>query len=281
MGKLSPVERRHALSVTAAILVVFVVVFAYSKWLPVSPLAWIQDLFKWNFLFHVWFFLIPLSALAMKLGTLKGYGLTLPHSLRTVVMGTAPFLAFALFPFLGEALFAEVKIQPRLVGHIPQTLLFQYLFAACGEELFFRGFIQGSLNAAYGRPWRWGETPLGVGAIATAVLFGSAHLLNSFKPHLGVYALDWMAFAVTLGGGFVLGLARERAGTLVVPILGHALLNSYQTVFVVNLPGQVGLSAAIGVCFPLVAMWAAGPPVLRGEQAAQESSSGTACEEGE
>jgi membrane protease YdiL (CAAX protease family) len=222
-------------------------------------LARLQAPFEWNFLFHIWFFVIPLSALGMGLGSLQTYGLCFSLTPRNVGIGLAVFLPFVLFPLVGEALFAQVRLQPRLVGHVAETLLFQFLFVAVGEELFYTGFIQGTLNDVYGRPLRWGETSYGAGAIATAVLLGIGHLLNPFKPHLGIYTLDWGAFVWTASTGFLSCLARERSGNLLVPILAHAGINAYLTLFVMDLPGRIGFFAAACVTMPLLAAWAAGP----------------------
>jgi membrane protease YdiL (CAAX protease family) len=71
--------------------------------------------------------------------------------------------------------------------------------AAFGEELFFRGFIQG----------HWG-------IVASTILFGLAHV---GKKEIRV--VSYWAFA----HGLLFGLAYKFSGNLAVPMIGHGLFD--------------------------------------------------------
>jgi membrane protease YdiL (CAAX protease family) len=71
--------------------------------------------------------------------------------------------------------------------------------AAFGEELFFRGFIQG----------QWG-------IVASTILFGLAHV---GKKEIRV--VSYWAFA----HGLLFGLAYKFSGDLAVPMIGHGLFD--------------------------------------------------------
>ena len=79
------------------------------------------------------------------------------------------------------------------------------------EELFFRGLLQNRLVERYG---------LGVGLPIASVLFGAAHLVGweGFPTIVN-------AWAVTFGGGLVLGAVYHYARRLGPAMVGHALFN--------------------------------------------------------
>ena len=85
------------------------------------------------------------------------------------------------------------------------------VFPAACEEILFRGVVLPSLTR-----------PLGaIGAVfASALMFGLIHL--DFAGD--VPAFTRIPFAILVGVG--LGLLRVRTGSLVPPILGHAVLNA-------------------------------------------------------
>ena len=85
------------------------------------------------------------------------------------------------------------------------------VFPAACEEILFRGVVLPSLRR-----------PLGaLGAVlGSALLFGLIHL----DVAAGAPAFTRIPFAILVGVG--LGLLRVRTGSLVPPILGHAVLNT-------------------------------------------------------
>lgn len=91
------------------------------------------------------------------------------------------------------------------------------LFVGPGEELLFRGIVQGLFKRAYG------PAPA---ILITSLLFGVAHYLALTGSGKEVY----IAIAATLG--IVLGIAYEVSDNLVVPALIHGLWNAF--LFVIN-----------------------------------------------
>lgn len=89
------------------------------------------------------------------------------------------------------------------------------------EELFFRGLVQGRLEA------RLGVVP---GIVVTSLLFGAAHLTAWEGPWTLAFA--WAVAA----GGVVLGIMRHVSGHLGPPIAAHAFFNAQVMIAVALLP---------------------------------------------
>lgn len=87
------------------------------------------------------------------------------------------------------------------------------------EEVFFRGLLQGRLEA------RLGVAP---GIVVASLLFGAAHLIAWEGPW--TFAFAWAVAA----GGVVLGIMRRVSGRLGPPIAAHAFFNA-QALLVVAL----------------------------------------------
>jgi membrane protease YdiL (CAAX protease family) len=121
-----------------------------------------------------------------------------------------PGLAAWLAPYLGVPVFA-----PRLPEHWPLQLLLQLLVVALPEELFYRGWLQGAWARL--RPGQ-GVTVLGArlgaGFLATQLLFALGHL-TTLQP--------WRL--ATFFPGLLFGWLRARTGSVVAPVLVHALSN--------------------------------------------------------
>lgn len=85
------------------------------------------------------------------------------------------------------------------------------------EELFFRGYLLSGLLHRYGR-----HTPL-LAIGAQAFLFGLMHL----NP---------LQFLLAVGAGFTLGYLRLWSGTLLLPVLLHMMINSFQLILLYLFP---------------------------------------------
>ncbi len=96
-------------------------------------------------------------------------------------------------------------------------LIYQFLCIALPEEVFYRGYMQSSLNEIFTPDWKLVlSTPsLGFGWIYTAFLFALGHYLITFN----IITL-WTFFF-----GLLLGWLREWTGGIVAPIVLHALFN--------------------------------------------------------
>lgn len=119
-----------------------------------------------------------------------------------VLFGT--LLLCRLFPVgpVGRLMrFVDYTVRPLFLKCRPGDLLLIAVLAGVGEELLFRGLIQGGLAE-----W-WGEWPaLGV----ASVLFGLAHCMTR----------EYAVFAMVLG--FFLGWLVLVTGDLTASILAHA-----------------------------------------------------------
>ena len=100
-------------------------------------------------------------------------------------------------------------------------VLFEVVLVPVGEELVFRGVLLGWLLEQLHRRYtaaiatRWA-------VILAAVAFGSAHISNAFFG-AGEFAIVQVLVATLMG--LVLGALRIRTGSLIAPIVLHAVVN--------------------------------------------------------
>lgn len=131
-----------------------------------------------------------------------GFGALLPH----LPEGLAGWLA----PYLGAP-----RLAFRLPEGLPMLAAVQLLVVALPEELFYRGWLQGSLaRAAPGRGVTVLGARLGGGFLLTQALFAAGHLVSLQPWRLG-----------TFFPGLLFGWLRERTGGLAAPVVAHALSN--------------------------------------------------------
>lgn len=184
-----------------------------------TPVAYIASQYGLNF---SGFLLVGLGYLAWR-GAPDIIGIRKPtlEDLGTIIAG---FLALVLVMFAVESLVdllgvrtAENEAIEQGTQH-PELFLvlvpIQFLFTGPAEELIFRGVLQGLLRRTGG---------LVLGLLGSSLIFALFHL-----PALSGSAT--VPTLVTLGIIFVSGLflagLYEYTGTLVVPIIVHALWNS-------------------------------------------------------
>lgn len=155
----------------------------------------------------------------------RGFGLSLWRIGRD--LGASAVTLLAMLPLLMAALFLSERAVLTLFGadfitdHSAITMLENpamphwiralivataVVVAPVAEELFFRGILQTRLGDVF--PRRLG------GVAVAAVCFG---LVHSTQP-AAVLPLTMM--------GFILGMVYERTGSLIAPILVHALFNA-------------------------------------------------------
>ncbi|WP_348607422.1 CPBP family intramembrane glutamic endopeptidase [Halobaculum rarum] len=152
-----------------------------------------------------------LDVLRVRRPTVRDAALVVGGTVGLVVAGYGILLAFSavgLSPSTNEAL---TNPPAYFLAMIPLS----FLTVAVGEELLFRGVVQGELRRALGP----------AGAVAGAsLLFGLLH----YVAGTGTPAekLVYVAVAATLGIG--LGALYEYTDTLVVPILVHGAYNAVQ-----------------------------------------------------
>jgi membrane protease YdiL (CAAX protease family) len=121
-------------------------------------------------------------------------------------------LARVLAPYSGLP-----HLAPRLPSRFLLLAVVQLLVVALPEELFYRGWMQGSwARAAPERGVRVLGARLGAGFLWTQVLFATGHLVVLSPFRLG-----------TFFPGLLFGWLRERTGSLVAPVVVHALSNLF------------------------------------------------------
>ena len=122
----------------------------------------------------------------------------------------------------------------RPFGYTLLTVLWLAIGAGCGEEIFYRGYIQSRVNESFGRPWRFLGVQFGMGLIVSSVLFGFLHALNSVDYFGGRFTFAWGFGIANVFTGLLYGCLRETTGSVVAPVVTHATLD-----VLVIIPGLV------------------------------------------
>ena len=124
----------------------------------------------------------------------------------------APDLARVIAPYARPA-HAALRFPPDLA----LRAALQLLVVAVPEELFYRGWMQTSwAGSAPRRGVRFLGARLGAGFVWTQVLFAAGHL---------VVLQPWRL--ATFLPGLWFGWLRERHGSVVAPVVAHALANLF------------------------------------------------------
>ena len=123
---------------------------------------------------------------------------------------------------LGLALVLAGFVRPHT--SVVPAVLYQLLYAALGEEVFFRGYVQSRLNEAFGRPYRLLVVPCGGGLVIAVLLFGLTHVLGPTElPQSG-----WGLWTAAIG--LVFGYLREKSGSVLAPAVAHGVLIAVATI---------------------------------------------------
>ena len=246
----------------AALVLVFAAIVVCVKWIDVSALARRQtELLYWNYASHVLMIAVAIGAgLALKRSWAE-YGLTGHRWKRGVLIGLCSGATLALLPLLLEVAFGQLALQSRIAGYWLSTVVFQVLFVGFGEELLFRGFLQAEWNRVFVRRFHIGRVRFGFGLLATALLFGIAHWLNSYNPLRDRFGLDWSALIFTTGAGLILGFSRELTGSLFAAVLIHMAADVYPALFLKGTPGGIGMAVGWGAAVAVLIFAAHSPAV--------------------
>jgi len=95
------------------------------------------------------------------------------------------------------------------------TVLWQLAFGGFAEELFYRGYIQSTVNEEYGRPWSVEGVAYGPGLLVSSALYGLDRALNTFRPLQGVFSVSWSWGFYAFSVGVFYGFIREHTGDIV------------------------------------------------------------------
>lgn len=110
--------------------------------------------------------------------------------------------------------------------HVAPTgdqLWYQALIPGPSEEPLYRGLALVLLDRAFGNQyWKFLGAPLGFGAIITSIWFGLIHGAGIAD---GQVVVSWLYVGVVAVIGFILAWIRMRTGSLVIPIVAHAVVD--------------------------------------------------------
>jgi membrane protease YdiL (CAAX protease family) len=109
--------------------------------------------------------------------------------------------------------------------HTMLTVLWLVLGAACGEEIFYRGYIQSRINGAFRRPFEFPGVRFGAGLLVSALLFGFLRALNSVDYFQGRLTFAWGLGVANVGTGLLYGCLRESTGSVLAGAVTHAVLD--------------------------------------------------------
>lgn len=230
-------------------LLVFVAFFLLIKYLETTRFGVVQyRLLGWDFFAHLMMVVFPAAALAVAGRPLTELGLTRAQlldpknrELRTCALaGLGLFwVGFSLLPALVEGQQPYLLLPPRffaermgapgnLIGW-GLTLVFTIIFCGVGEEVLFRGYIQGQINRELGRPFAFRGVRFGYGLIVSALVFGLGHgimFYNPFTDGLGL-RVGWHETAVTGAEGLLFGFLYEATGGIAAPAALHAAIGLF------------------------------------------------------
>jgi membrane protease YdiL (CAAX protease family) len=146
------------------------------------------------------------------LDALKGLAAAVPLVLVFLAMSRWP-----VGPVAGIKRFSEEVLRPLLWPCTVVDLLGIAVLAGLGEEMLFRGVIQGYSSR---------HLPSWAALILASVLFGLLHAVTTF------YAL------LAIGAGFYLGWLWQATDNLLVPAICHAVYDSLALLYLMRGPGS-------------------------------------------
>jgi membrane protease YdiL (CAAX protease family) len=113
----------------------------------------------------------------------------------------------------------------RPFGHTLLTVLWLVFGAGFGEEIFYRGYIQSRLNAAFGRPFCVLKIQFGAGLLISSLLFGLLHAPNSIDYFEGRFSFAWGFGIANICTGLFYGCLREVTGGVLAGAVTHGTLD--------------------------------------------------------
>lgn len=244
-------SRLGGLAAVAEVSIFFAAFFLVVKYLSLTPPAIIHfRILGWNFFAHAMMVIAPIGLIFLRRESLADYGLQRgqlrdPETRR---LGRVAFVELAVIWLVGLAVASRgghyrltlnlplewfamtwpIKaIWRNLIG-LMLTVIFEVFFCGVGEEVMFRGYIQGRLNHAFGRPWNLWGVQVGWGLILSSVIFGIAHALGNFNPFGGFDLKElrwsWSVVGITGVEGMILGLLRDKSNGIAAPVMIHAII---------------------------------------------------------
>jgi membrane protease YdiL (CAAX protease family) len=148
-------------------------------------------------------------------------GLSADHlglALRTVLLlclGILPATYIGLWLLASSGL--PIPLRPVLAGqqNLSTWLLYQFLYVATAEEVFFRGYVQANAMRLLGERRLSQQTRQRIAIVISAACFAVAHVVVQGQ----------IASALTILPGLLLAWLFVRTRSLLAPILFHGLAN--------------------------------------------------------
>lgn len=195
----------------------YVVYAALATWLPIKWMTYrfgpIKAVPWW------WWAVSPIIAIFMQ--AILSVLLNAVYARIVVAMGGVERLDDPLIavPAMFDAMFAAASEHLGIAKTTVSTAYFAFLvaWAGAGEELYFRGYVQGSLRKR--RSARYA-------IVVAAALFAVRHYMQMLLllPKYPIFAASaWVLMGFLLG--IVLGLLYEKTRSLWVPVAIHYLFN--------------------------------------------------------
>jgi uncharacterized protein len=111
-------------------------------------------------------------------------------------------------------------------------VLWLFLGAGFGEEIFFRGYIQSRVDVAFGYQFHWLGLQFGVGLLVSSLLFGFIHALNTVDYFHGRFDFGWSYGLEAFAEGTLYGGIRAKTGSLLPGAITHGLLDIFARIAV-------------------------------------------------
>ncbi|MBI2943708.1 MAG: CPBP family intramembrane metalloprotease [Candidatus Wallbacteria bacterium] len=161
----------------------------------------------------------PILALQLRGRDLGAHGFTLrqsPGAWRALALCLAVLVPYTPLLAAWMRLVDGRGLSPGLPAGFAALVMHQLLAVALPEEAFFRGYLQTRLDGV-SPPWRIFRVEITAGIVISSVLFALAHFALRGDPRtLGVFF-----------PGLLFGWLRRQSGSVLLPVLYHALCNVY------------------------------------------------------
>ncbi len=114
----------------------------------------------------------------------------------------------------------------QLSDQLLSLVIWQFFVSGFGEEFFYRGYVQTTLNKEFGKPFKIFEIEFGWGLIIASLMFALSHAISFPQLLLGTLTLNISWGVLTFFSGLFFGLVREKTKSLIAPGLAHGLADA-------------------------------------------------------
>ncbi|MCL4695170.1 MAG: CPBP family intramembrane metalloprotease [Candidatus Hydrogenedentes bacterium] len=218
-------------------------IYGSLAFLPQTPIWQLQSELHWNYIGHILFFLPPLVGLLLNRRKVDLYGLRTDRFAESAKVGLVFAALLITFPLAADIAFGTLTLRPELRGQVAQSLFYFLVMVGVAEELLFRGYFQGELNAQFTKRYRFLGASITHGFGITVVVFTACHMVP------GVYMPAAWEMVYVFGASILFGLLREWTQSLAAPILAHFGLLVHRYLFGMSLPAGVATAIAWFLAF--------------------------------